>query len=96
MKDYFIKEIDGYHVVHILSDEEIDIIERVRELFQAMIDTVANVVENIIENVRAWIHENIDLEKLKELDAYMLPEKHNTTAYTTHHGVDYSKHDYPE
>lgn len=78
MKDYLIKEVDGHHVVRMLSDEEMQrykaAAEAIVQFVQNLYDTVKVAVENIVTDIRAWIVENNIIELLEEYEN----DKHST------------------
>lgn len=86
MKDYVIEIKDGHHVVRMLSDEEIQIAKQIAELFNNVLETVREVVENIVTGLSAWIKENNIIELLEEYenDRYSIePSGHFISADTT-------------
>lgn len=78
MKDYIIKEVDGHHVVRMISDEEMQrykaAAEAIVQFVQNLYDTVKVAVENLVTGIRAWIVENKIIELLEEYEN----DKHST------------------
>lgn len=77
MKDYYIKEVDGHHIVRMLTDEEMKFkaaAEAFMQFVQNLYDTVREVVENLVTGIRAWIEENKIIELLEECEN----DKHST------------------
>lgn len=77
MKDYIIEVKDGHHHVRMLSVEEMrlkDAAEAVVRFVQNLFDAVKETVENIVTGIRAWIEENNIIELLEEYEN----DKHST------------------
>ena len=64
MKNYHIRIENGHHVVHILSEKELELVESVRELFSDVYDHIKSLATTVVD----FIDNNIDFEKLKELE----------------------------
>lgn len=65
MKDYIIKEVDGYHVVRMLSDEEMDVLQSAKRIVENVVEFIRGMVDNVATAINELV-KNIDLEKLKE------------------------------
>ena len=78
MKDYIIEVKDGHHHVRMLSDEEMQqykaAAEAIVQFVQNLFDAVKETVENIVTGIRAWIEENNIIELLEEYEN----DKHST------------------
>lgn len=72
MKDYIIEVKNGHHHVRMLSDEEMqqykEAAETIVQFVQNLFDAVKETVENIVENLNAWIKENNIIELLEEYE----------------------------
>lgn len=76
MKDYYIKEVDGHHIVVMLSEEQIDLIQSLAETLKLAFERIQEVFINAAEGFRAMMN-SIDLEKLKELDHHKYSTQQN-------------------
>ena len=65
MKDYSIKIVDGHHVVHMLSEEEIQMAKSMADTIEFLLETAREIIDNFVEAIRNIVI-NLDLEKLKE------------------------------